>query len=162
MTTSLYDLTISSSTGESINLGKFQGKPLLIINTASHCKFTPQYEDLQDLWLYFRNWDLNIIAIPSGDFGNQEFETNEEIRNFCLKRYRIDFILAQKSHVKGKQAIPLFQWLNKTGGYISKPRWNFYKYIISRQGKLSSWYSCLTRPSSKRFINAVERVAYDL
>ena len=66
MTTSLYDLTISSSTGESINLGKFQGKPLLIINTASHCKFTPQYEDLQDLWLYFKNWDLNIIAIPSG------------------------------------------------------------------------------------------------
>lgn len=162
MSASLYDLTIPSSTGETINLETFQGKPLLIINTASHCKFTPQYEDLQDLWLYFRSWGLNIIAVPSADFGNQEFKSNEEIRDFCRKRYHIDFILAQKSHVKGKQTIPLFQWLGQVGGIMAKPRWNFYKYIINRQGKLSAWYSCLTRPSSKRFINAIERVAYDM
>ncbi len=162
MTSSIYDLSLPSIKGETINLRDFQGKPLLIVNTASKCKFTPQYEDLQDLWLYFRSWNLNIIAVPSGDFGNQEFNENEEIKNFCLKHYHINFFLARKSHVKGKKAIPLFQWLGKAGGIMAKPKWNFYKYIISRHGQLSSWYSCLTRPSSKRFVNAIERVAYDM
>lgn len=157
-----YDLTLTSSFGKVVNLNIYRGKPILIVNTASHCKFTPQYEDLQDLWLYFRNWDLNIIAVPSGDFGNQEYKTNEEIRNFCSHRYHIDFFLAEKSHVKGKNAIPLFQWLNQKSGVLGRPKWNFYKYIINRQGKLSSWFSCITRPSSKRFINAIERVAYDM
>lgn len=162
MIKTVYDLTLTTSLGETVDLNTYRGKPLLIVNTASYCKFTRQYEDLQDLWLSFRNWDLTVIAIPSGDFGNQEYKTNEEIREFCGHYYHIDFILAEKSHVKGKNAIPLFQWINKESGILGRPKWNFYKYIFNRRGKLSSWFSCLTKPTSARFINAIERVAYDM
>jgi len=157
----IYDFDLPMPSGEAISLNNYRGKPLLIVNTASHCKFTPQYEEIQDLWELYRHWGLTIIAIPSGDFGEQEFKSNEEINHFCSKRYNISFILAQKSHVKGKNAIPLFQWLSEQGGFFGRPRWNFYKYVLNRQGKLYKTFSSITRPSSTRFVDAVERICYD-
>ncbi|WP_271828760.1 glutathione peroxidase [Commensalibacter communis] len=157
----VYDFSLPIQSGKTIDLNDYRGKPLLIVNTASHCKFTPQYESLQDLWMLYRKWGLTIIGIPSADFGKQEFEKDEEIQDFCNNRYNIGFILAQKSHVKGKNAIPLFKWLSKQGGFLGQPRWNFYKYILNRQGKLYKSFSSMTSPSSKRFINAIERTCYD-
>ncbi|MDI2090007.1 glutathione peroxidase [Commensalibacter oyaizuii] len=157
-----YDFDLPLLSGKTINLNDYRGKPLLIVNTASRCKFTPQYEDLQDLWSLYRNWGLTIIAVPSGDFGGQEYDSSEEIKRFCSTRYNVGFLLSQKSHVKGQSAIPLFHWLSTQGGILAQPRWNFYKYIINRQGKLYKWFSSITRPSSKRFINAIERVSYDM
>lgn len=160
-TQTIYDFSLTMQSGETLNLNDYRGKPLVIINTASHCKFTPQYEAIQDLWVMYRHWGLTIIGIPSGDFGNQEFKSNEDIQNFCNNNYNISFLLAQKSHVKGNVAIPLFKWLSEQGGILAKPRWNFYKYVINRQGKLYKSFSSITSPASKRFVNAVERTCYD-
>lgn len=156
-----YDFTLPALDGGEIDLSQWRGRPLIIINTASKCGFTPQYQQLQSLWdeLCQRN-DSGpvIIGIPSGDFGNQEFETVQDIRGFCNKNYGVTFPLSAKSHVKGRNAIPFFQWLAQEGGPLSRPRWNFYKYLINREGHLQTWYSSLTSPGKKRFYKAVNRL----
>lgn len=160
-TNTIYDFDLTMQSGETLNFNDFRGKPLIIINTASHCKFTNQYEAIQDLWMMYRHWGLTIIGVPSGDFGDQEFENNEDIKNFCTDNYNVSFLLAQKSHVKGKDAEPLFKWFSEQGGFLATPRWNFYKYIINRQGKLYKSFSSITSPATRRFVNAIERVCYD-
>ncbi len=157
-----YDFKLTSCTGKPIDLDMFRGKPLMIVNTASKCKFTSQYEGLQDLWVNYRSWGFMVIGIPSGDFGNQEYKTDDEIQNECIYQYGVNFPVAQKSHVKGKNAIPLFNWLAQEGGTLARPRWNFYKYIINRQGRLSNWFTSITQPTSHRLINAIERVSFDI
>ncbi|CAK7191951.1 Hydroperoxy fatty acid reductase gpx1 [Commensalibacter sp. Nvir] len=157
----IYDFKLTLQTGKPLHLKHYQDKPILIVNTASKCKFTPQYEELQDIWSIYRHYGVAVIGVPSGDFGKQEFETNEEIQKFCREYYNVGFFLCQKCHVKGENAIPLFQWLAKQGGILSIPRWNFYKYVINRQGHLFRWFTSITKPSSKKIKNAIERVYYD-
>ncbi|MDF7674470.1 glutathione peroxidase [Acetobacteraceae bacterium ESL0709] len=162
MSKTAYDFTLPSLNGGTLDFSQWQGRPLIIVNTASKCGFTPQYEALQELWeeLYQAGSDGPvIIGIPSGDFGNQEFEKTQDIWGFCEKNYGITFPLASKSTVKGPGAIPLFQWLAKEGGFLSLPRWNFYKYLIDRKGHLHSWYTPLTSPAHRRFHRAVKHLA---
>jgi glutathione peroxidase len=153
-----YDFEFSTLQGKVLKLNEFSGRPLLIVNTASKCGFTPQYKGLQEVWTLHRDRGLMVIGVPSNQFGNQEPGTAEEIGTFCEMNYGIDFPLASKVDVKGQMAHPLFQWLADEGGYFSRPRWNFYKYLIDRKGRLRTWFSSMTSPSSPKFDKALKDV----
>ncbi|MFT9424493.1 MAG: glutathione peroxidase [Acetobacter syzygii] len=157
LATSIYDFTLPALDGSSIDLSTYRGQPILIVNTASKCGFTPQYEGLQALWTQFHKAGLVVIGVPSNDFGQQEPGTSEEIASFCQKNYGVSFLMAARSPVKGPEAIPLFRWLNEELGFLARPRWNFFKYLTGRNGQPVAWFSCLTPPTSVRVRNAVER-----
>lgn len=161
METGFYDLQLPALNGSNIPLSDFRGKAILISNTASKCGFTPQYEGLQHLWSRYGKSGLVVIGVPSNDFGQQEPDTDAEIGASCSRNYGVSFPMAAKSVVKGRNAIPLFRWLEREGGNLSRPRWNFYKYIISREGKLLNWFTPLTNPDSKRMIASVQRAMLD-
>ncbi|KFL90377.1 glutathione peroxidase [Acetobacter malorum] len=156
--TTLYDFTLPALEGGEINLADYRGRPVLIVNTASKCGFTPQYEGLQALWYQFRSMGLVVIGIPSNDFGAQEPGTAADIASFCHRNYGVSFPMAARSPVKGPQTIPLFRWLDKECGFLARPRWNFYKYLTNRKGKPVDWFSSITPPTSARVTKAVERV----
>lgn len=147
--------------GGELDFSRWRGRPLLIVNTASRCGFTPQYEALEKLWRA-QNKDsddgLVVIGVPSGDFGDQELEKNSDVAAFCQTRYGVTFPLAAKAHVRGPQADPLYRWLGKQVGWAGLPRWNFHKYLVDRSGKRVRWYLPLTPPDSPRFQKAVRRV----
>ncbi|AQS87213.1 glutathione peroxidase [Neoasaia chiangmaiensis NBRC 101099] len=160
--TAVYDFTLPALDGRStIDLGAYRDKPILIVNTASKCGFTPQYEGLQHIWSHYGKGGLAVVGIPSNDFGNQEPGDAASIGETCYRNYGVGFPVAEKAHVKGADAIPLFHWLATQGGFLSRPRWNFYKYIINRQGKLSAWFTPLTSPGSQRFTREIHRVMLD-
>ncbi|KXV58513.1 glutathione peroxidase [Acetobacter senegalensis] len=155
--TTAYDFTLPGLEGGTINLNDYRGRPLLIVNTASKCGFTPQYEGLQATWCQFKKAGLVVIGVPSNDFGKQEPGTASEIADFCHRNYGVSFPMAARGSVKGANAIPLFQWLNKECGFLGHPRWNFYKYLINRSGQPAAWFSSLTPPTSPRVRDAIER-----
>lgn len=152
-----YDFSLPGLAGGTIDLGAWRGKPMLIVNTASKCGFTPQYEGLQALWSE-TDHELGVIGVPSNDFGKQEPGDASEIATFCSRNYGVSFPMTAKCHVKGAETTPLFRWLATQGGLLAHPRWNFFKYIIDREGRLSTWFSSLTSPDSRRVRDAVSRV----
>ena len=158
MSSSVYDHSFKSIDGDDmIDLSDFKGKTMVVVNTASHCGFTHQYKGLQTL--HNLHEDLVVIGVPSNDFGNQEPADNEEIRNFCNKKFKISFPLAEKSVVKGKDAHPFFKWARQELGFVSGvPRWNFHKIIIDKNGNAVTGYTSLTKPNSKRFRNKIENL----
>lgn len=163
--TTAYNFTLSSLDGGKINLSQWKGRPILIVNTASECGFTKQYKALQHLWRALGHSSPNgliILGIPSNDFGQQEPGSSADIQSFCQRRFGVSFPMAAKSHIRGKKAIPLFHWLAQEGGFLSRPRWNFYKYLINREGKLERWFTPLTRPDSSRFLEEVQRLTFKL
>ncbi|RBM09263.1 glutathione peroxidase [Novacetimonas cocois] len=159
--TCAYDFTLPALNGTPIDLSTWRGKPILIVNTASKCGFTPQYEGLQGLWTTWRSHDLMVLGVPSNDFGAQEPGDAQQIGTFCERNYHVTFPLAAKCHVRGPQAVPLFRWLAREGGFLARPRWNFYKYLIGRDGALVNWFSSITSPESRRVRMAVERAVMD-
>ena len=151
----LYDFSFIDIDGNQVNLEKFKGKPLLIVNTASRCGFTSQYEDLQNLFLEYKNTDLTIIATTSNSF-NQEYESSEDIKKICLVNYNIGFITSSPLQVKGGEAHPIYSWIDKE--YNKSPKWNFYKYLFDRKGKLIGSWSSITKPNSnkiKKYIDSI-------
>lgn len=159
MATSVFEFKLQTLTGEPYWLADLAGRPLLIVNTASKCGFTPQYAGLQAIWTKFgkqRN-GLVVIGVPSNDFGNQEPGESEAIAAFCDRNYGVTFPMMEKVHVKGPEAHPLFQWLGREGGFLSKPRWNFYKYLTGRDGRLESWFPSTTAPDSAKVMRAIEQ-----
>lgn len=159
--TTLYDFHLPALEGGDIDLSQWRGRPVLIVNTASECGFTPQYEGLQHLWRTMGALPdgLVILGVPSNDFGEQEPGDSAQIKQFCQRRYGVSFPLAARSHVRGPHAIPLFKWLAQEGGFFSRPRWNFYKYLIDRDGKLHRWFTPLTRPDSSRLLSEIQRIS---
>ena len=152
---SIYNFSFTNIDGKPVNLEDFRGKPLLIVNTASRCGFTPQYEDLQNLFLEYKHTDLTIIATTSNSF-NQEYGTAEEIKKICLVNYDVGFMTSSPIKVKGVNAHPIYSWIKNE--YNKMPRWNFYKYLFNRKGKLIGTWSSFTKPSSfliKRKINSI-------
>ena len=152
---SIYEFSIKNIEGKLVKLEDFRGKPLLIVNTASRCGFTPQYEDLQNLFLEYKDTDLTIIAITSNSF-NQEYETAEEIKRICLVNYNVGFITSSPLIIIGKEAHPIYSWFKSEFKEI--PRWNFYKYLFNRKGKLIGSWSSFTKPNSfriKKKINSI-------
>ncbi|WP_435139596.1 glutathione peroxidase [Formosa sp. A9] len=149
---SIYDIKINSLTGEPIDLESFKGKKLLIVNTASKCGFTNQYEDLQNLYDTYKE-NVMVIGVPCNQFGNQEPGVHDEIASFCKVNYGVSFLMTEKVDVKGKDQHPLYAWLtDKTinGIKSSSVKWNFQKYLIDENGQLIDYYYSITKPLSKK------------
>ena len=153
-----YDLSFESIDGNIISLKEFKNKPIIVVNSASFCGFTYQYEQLENLYQKYKKKGLVIIAIPSNDFGGQEFKDNKKVKEFCEVNFNISFPITTITKVKGKDRHPFFKWVEKEAGYLSLPKWNFYKYLINKEGKLSSWFSSVTKPSSEKFLNELKKI----
>jgi glutathione peroxidase len=138
------------------NLCQYQGKVVLIVNTASYCGFTSQYDGLEKLYSQYKDKGLVILGFPSNDFGKQEPGSNKEIADFCHNTYGVKFPMFAKSSVTGPDANPLFKHLIEQTG--TKPRWNFYKYLVDRQGNVIDAYSSMTSPSSKKIVAQLEKL----
>ena len=136
------------------SLCQYSGKVLLVVNTASYCGFTGQYEGLEQLYARYRDQGLVVLGFPSNDFA-QESGNNQQIAEFCANTYGVKFPMFAKSSVTGAQASPFFRQLAEATG--QKPRWNFYKYLIGRDGKPVASYSSMTSPDSKSLLREVER-----
>jgi glutathione peroxidase len=137
------------------NLCQYAGKVLLVVNTASYCGFTPQYEGLEKLYANYSAQGLAVLGFPSNDFGQQEPGKSKEIADFCFNTYGVKFPMFEKSVVSGKGANPLFADLAKAGG--GSPKWNFYKYLVGRDGKLIDSYSSMTTPDSGALLKDIQR-----
>ncbi len=142
---------------ERVNLCQaYQGKVVLIVNTASKCGFTGQYEGLEALYHKYKDRGLVVLGFPSNDFMGQEPGTEAEIKEFCRLTYSVEFPMFEKTQVAKGKAGPLFQRLAELGG--GYPRWNFYKYLIDRQGNLVDTWSSFTSPESGKLVDAIERL----
>ena len=151
----LYNFSFEDIDGNQVNLEKFVGKPILIVNTASRCGFTPQYEDLQNLFLNYRKSDLTIIATTSNSF-NQEYSDTEDIKKICLVNYSVGFVTSSPMDVKGSSAHPIYAWIDNE--YNEKPKWNFYKFLFDRNGRLVKTWSSMTKPDSIKITNLIDRL----
>lgn len=156
--TQIYDFTLLDIDAQPVSLNKFRGKVLLMVNTASRCGYTPQYEQLQDLYEQYQHKGLEVLAFPSNDFGGQELEKNEDIATFCYTRYAVDFPLFAKTKVRGKNKHPLYRYLTEEGPTPGEVRWNFEKYLVDRQGVVRARYYSSVVPMSQEIISDVERV----
>lgn len=145
--------SFSSIDGDPLALASYKGKTVLVVNTASKCGYTYQYDGLQELWETYRDRGLVVLGVPSNDFFNQEPGTEKDIKTFCEVNFNIDFPMTSKVHVKGKKAHPFYVWAKQQ---VGAPRWNFHKYLISSEGKLIASFSSGTKPQSKKLIAAVE------
>ena len=154
---SLYDFTLTGLDGKPLPLAQFKGKVVLLVNTASECGFTPQYEGLEALYTAKKDSGLVIIGVPSNDFGGQEPGKGEEIAQFCKLNYGVTFPLADKSVVKGAEAIAVYKWAGDKAGFLGTPKWNFHKYLFGRDGQFIDWYSSATTPMGPKISQAVER-----
>lgn len=146
---SIYDYAVDNIRGEKVSLENYKGKPMLIVNTASKCGFTPQFAGLQNLYDEFKDHDFEILGFPSNQFGQQDPGSNEEISEFCQLNYGVTFPMFEKLEVKGSSAHPLFQYLSKEAPGIlgSKAiKWNFTKFLIDSNGKPVKRYSPQTTP----------------
>lgn len=151
-----HDFAFSSIEGDALPMSVFKGKIVLVVNTASLCGFTRQYEALQSLWSRYRDRGLIVLGVPSNDFGSQEPGTADEISTFCEVNYGIDFPMTDKVQVKGDAAHPFYRWAARQVGFAGKPRWNFHKYLIGPDGRLIDWFSTPTKPTAARVIEAIE------
>ena len=150
-----YDFQFRGIGKETINLDNFKNKVIVVVNVASRCGFTNQYDDLQKLWSTYQNKGLVVIGVPTNDF-NQEPGSNTEIKDFCETNFNINFPMTEKINVLGNNSHPFFKWAKKNYGIGAVPKWNFHKIIIGKDGKIANTFSSITKPSSKRFINSIE------
>ena len=127
---------------------EYKGKVVLVVNTASFCGFTDQYEGLEALWRRYKDKGLVVLGVPSNDFGDQEPGSKAEIKRFCESKFDVTFPLSDKQVVTGDKAHPLYKWIAAQVGSVGAPKWNFHKYLIGRDGNLIEWYSAMTGPSS--------------
>jgi glutathione peroxidase len=146
--TNIYSFKLKDINGKVIDLTQYKGKKILIVNTASECGYTPQYEDLQKLYEKYKS-KLVIIGVPANNFGGQEPGTNAEIKQFCTK-YKVSFPLAAKVSVKGGDIDPMFKWLTEQENpdFKGDIKWNFEKFLIDENGKLIHRYRSSTKPMS--------------
>jgi glutathione peroxidase len=152
---SIHGFTVKSIDGKNINLASFKGKKILIVNTASKCGYTPQYEGLEKVYEQYKD-KLVIIGFPCNQFGGQEAGTNEEIADFCKKNYGVSFPLADKIDVKGSNAAPIYQWLtqkSKNGILDASISWNFNKFLIDENGKMMAYFPSNVKPDSESILS---------
>ena len=152
---SAYDFTFVDIDGKNFPLSQFKGKPLLIFNSASKCGFTSQYTGIQKIHENYKNKGLIVIGVPSDNF-HQEPGSEEDIKKFCKVNFNISFDLTKKNNVVGSEVHPFFEWLDKN--YNAKPKWNFYKFVINKDGKLENHFSSMIVPSSVKLISTLDKV----
>ena len=152
-----FDFKIESITGELINFNDYKDKVILVVNTASYCGFTKQYEELQELWDTYKSQGLIVLGIPSNSF-NQEKTNNLKIKKFCEVNFNINFPLSTITEVKGKNAHDLFKWAEKNYGKSAVPKWNFHKILINKDGKIEDTFVSFTKPMSKKIVQKIEEI----
>ncbi len=154
-----YDYSFTSLLGDQpLPLSEFKGKVILVVNTASHCGFTSQYEGLQRLYDKYKDRGLVVIGVPSNDFGKQEPGSGEEIAKFCKLNYGVSFPMASKQKVSGEGSHPFYTWAREALGFGTAPKWNFHKYLIDSEGKLVDYFNSTTAPDSARVTEAIEKL----
>jgi glutathione peroxidase len=157
--TTLYDFTLNDIDGKPVDLRSYAGKVVLVVNTASRCGFTPQFEGLEKLHQSYRDQGLVVLGFPSNDFMGQDPGSDAEIKSFCTKEYGVSFPMFSKVAVAGKNAAPLYLWLTdkkihpKTGGAVS---WNFNKFLIGRDGTVIGRFDSTVAPENPGFRKALE------
>ena len=154
----IYDFNIESITGEIINFKDYKNKVILVVNTASYCGFTKQYDELQELWDLYKEKGLIVLGVPSNQFGGQEPGSDSEIKNFCETNFNISFPLTSKYDVKGENSHPIYLWAKNSYGKSTVPKWNFHKILINKNGKIQKTYSSFTNPMSKKLVLEIEKI----
>jgi len=153
-----FDFKINSINGEELDLSMFNGKTILLVNVASKCGFTKQYDDLQKLYENFKDKGLIVVGIPTNQFGGQEPGTESEIKNFCETNFNITFPMTSKYDVKGDNAHPIYIWAKDTFGKSTIPKWNFHKILINKNGKIEDTFVSFTSPLSKKIIEKLNQI----
>lgn len=154
--TSFYDLKVKTIDGQDFDFSTLRGKKVLIVNTASKCGFTPQYEELEKLYQTYKDKNLAIIGFPANNFGHQEPGTNTEIQEFCKKNYGVSFQMMEKISVKGEDMHPVYQWLTqkaKNGKMDSSVKWNFQKYMVDETGNLTDIAYSTDKPTGDKIVS---------
>ena len=150
-----YDFEFKNIDGKIVKLSNFKDKLIVVVNVASRCGYTPQYEGLQALWSNYKDKGLIVIGVPTNNF-KQEPGNNKEIKDFCETNFGIDFILTEKTSVIGADAHPFYKWAKNNHGISAIPKWNFHKIIIGKNGKVIDTFASFTKPTSKKFISLIE------
>ena len=147
--------------GTVVDFSIYQNKVLLIVNTASACGFTPQYQELEKLYQQYKGEGLEILAFPSNDFGQQEQLSGEALQRYCALDQRLSFTVFDRIQIKGADAHPIYQFLRDkslNGKVSSKPLWNFHKYLIDREGKVVDYFYSFTKPLARRLEKKVKKL----
>ena len=152
-----YDLQINSISGELIDFKKYKGKAILVVNTASYCGFTKQYEGLQKLWEKYESKGLIVLGVPSNSF-NQEKKSSKDVKEFCEVNFDISFPLTTITDVKGENAHEIFKWAKENHGISAIPKWNFHKILINKEGRIEDTFSSITKPMSSKLIKKIEKI----
>ncbi len=155
---SVHDFTIQSIASKPLALSKYKGKVLLIVNTASKCGFTYQYEGLEKLYKTYQAKGLQVLGVPSNDFGAQEPGNEEEIQKFCKIKYGVTFDLGKKEVVSGSNKSDLFAFLTTKGPEAGEVKWNFEKFLVDKNGKVVARFGSKVKPEDKAMITAIEKL----
>lgn len=159
MAENIYAFELNDLSGQPVSLADYKNQVLLVVNTASKCGFTPQLKGLEELHQKYQQQGFSVLGFPSNDFGNQEPLDGDGIGEFCERNYGVSFPMFEKVVVKGKEAVPLYQWLSQkklNGRLSSKPKWNFHKYLIDRQGLPHDFFYSTTSPTARRLERKLE------
>ena len=154
----LFDFKINLINEDELVFSKFKGKTILLVNVASKCGFTKQYNDLESLYNLYKTKGLVVIGIPSNQFGQQEPGSNEEIKKFCETNFNITFPMTSKVDVKGENAHEIYTWAKKNYGNSTVPKWNFHKILINKKGKVQNTFNSFVGPLSKKIVNEIEQI----
>jgi glutathione peroxidase len=152
-----YQFSFKGLDGKDIQLSQFKGKAILIVNTASECGFAKQITDLESLYQKYKDKGLVVIAVPEGDFGDQQPGTDAEIKENYSKNFGATYILTSKTHVKGDDAHSFYKWAAEQTSFLGVPKWNFHKYLISPDGDFVDYFNTTTSPTSKSITDAIEK-----
>ena len=152
-----FDFKIQSIDGKIIEFKEYKNKVVLLVNTASYCGFTKQYDDLQNLWDKYQSNGFVVLGIPSNSF-NQEKSNDDEIKKFCEVNFNITFPMSTIANVKGDNAHEIFKWAKKNYGNSAIPKWNFHKILINKDGKIQNTFNSFTNPMSKKITSEIEKI----
>ena len=154
------DFKLKDIDGKEFDLAKLKGKVVLIVNVASECGYTPQYEGLQDLYAKYEKDGLVVVGVPSNEFGKQEPGTDEDIKKFCSSKYKVTFPMMSKVVIKGKEQIPLYKTLVEATpndkGKVEEVGWNFEKFLIGRDGKVAGRFKSAVAPNNETLVKAIK------
>ena len=151
-----YDFEFNGIEGKTIKLSDYKNKVIVVVNVASRCGFTNQYDDLQKLWTDYKDKDLVVLGVPTNDF-KQEPGSNNEIKKFCETNFNVNFPMTEKVSVIGEKSHPFYKWAKDNHGKKAIPKWNFHKIIIGKDGKIADTFASITKPSSNKFIKFIEK-----
>ena len=153
-----FDLSVKNIDNKIIDLSKYKGKTVLLVNVASNCGFTKQYSGLQELYEKYKEKNFIVLGVPSNQFGGQEPGSNSEIKNFCETNFNITFPITDKIDVKGNNAHIIYKWAKENHGNSTVPKWNFHKILINKEGKIHDTFGSFTEPLSNKIKKQIELI----